>query len=170
LQKVQFQTKQAETKRRTADETVEARIPETYQWLMVPGQPDPKGAVAWTEIRLQGQDTLAGRAAKKLKNEELFMVQFGGTRLRHELDRVPLWRGDQVGIKQLAEDMARYLYLPRLRDQDVLLAAIQDGVERFTWQSETFAYAEGRDEARQRYSGLKAVKPFGCCLMEIAYW
>jgi predicted AAA+ superfamily ATPase len=50
----QFQTKQAETKRRTAEETVEARIPETFQWLLVPGQPDPKGSVEWTEIRLQG--------------------------------------------------------------------------------------------------------------------
>jgi hypothetical protein len=84
------------------------------------------------------------------------MVQLGGTRLRHELDRVPLWRGDHVGIKQLAEDMARYLYLPRLRDEDVLLAAIRDGVERLTWQSETFAYAESWDGTRRRYKGLKA--------------
>jgi predicted AAA+ superfamily ATPase len=152
----QFQTKQAETKRRTAEETVEARIPETFQWLLVPGQPNPKGSVEWTEIRLQGQDSLAARAAKKLRNEELLMVQLGGTRLRHELDRVPLWRGDHVGIKQLAEDMARYLYLPRLRDEDVLLAAIHDGMERLTWQSETFAYAESWDETRRRYKGLKA--------------
>ena len=39
----QFQTKQAETKRKNADETVDARIPETFQWLIVPGQSDPKG-------------------------------------------------------------------------------------------------------------------------------
>jgi hypothetical protein len=83
-------------------------------------------------------------------------VQFGGTRLRHELDRVPLWRGDHVSIKQLADDVARYLYLPRLRDEDVLLAAIRDGLECLTWSSETFAYAEGWDEARRRYKGLKA--------------
>jgi predicted AAA+ superfamily ATPase len=152
----QFQTRQADTKRRTADETVAVRIPETFQWLLVPGQPDPKGNVEWTEIRLQGQDTLAARAARKLKNEELLLVQLGGTRLRHELDRVPLWRGDHVGIKQLTEDMARYLYLPRLRDEDVLLAAIRDGLERLTWQAETFAYAEGWDEAQRRYEGLKS--------------
>jgi predicted AAA+ superfamily ATPase len=151
-----FQTNQAQTKYESADKTVEARIPETYQWLLMPGQPDPKGAVEWTEIRLQGQDKLAARAVKKLRNEELLMVQLGGIRLGHELDRVPLWRGDHVGIKQLAEDMARYLYLPRLRDEDVLLAAIQEGLQRLTWRSETFAYAEGHDEARQRYKGLRA--------------
>ncbi len=151
-----FQKRQADTKSDSADETVTARIPETYQWLIVPGQSDPKGEFEWTEIRLQGQDSLATRAAKKLKNEELLMVQLGGVRLRHELDRVPLWRGNHVSIKQLAEDVARYLYLPRVRDEDVLLAAIREGLERLTWQSETFAYAEGWDEARGRYKGLKA--------------
>jgi hypothetical protein len=45
-----------------------------------------------------------------------------------DLDSVPLWRGDHVAVRQLAEDFARYLYLPRLRDTAVLEAAIQDGV------------------------------------------
>ena len=125
---------------------MDARIPETFQWLIVPGQSDPKGNIEWTEIRLQGQDHLATRASKKLKNEELLMVELGDVRLRHELDRVPLWRGDHVGVKQLAEDVAKYLYLPRLRDQEVLVEAIREGVNRITWQTETFAYAEGWDE------------------------
>ncbi|MFH1924706.1 MAG: Swt1 family HEPN domain-containing protein [Planctomycetota bacterium] len=150
-----FQTKQADTKCKNADETVEARIPETFQWLIVPGQSDPKGDIEWTDIRLQGQDALAKRASKKLKNEELLMVQLGDVRLRHELDRVPLWRKDHVGVKQLAEDVAKYLYLPRMRDQDVLLEAIREGVSRLTWESETFAYAEGWDEQRKRYKGLR---------------
>jgi predicted AAA+ superfamily ATPase len=152
----EFQRRQADTKRKTADETVEARIPETYQWLLVPGQPEPKGKVEWTEIRLQGPDSLAARAVKKLRNEELLLIQLGGIRLRHELDRVPLWRGDHVNIKQLADDMARYLYLPRLRDENVLVTAIQEGVRRSTWQAETFAYAEGHDETQRRYKGLRA--------------
>lgn len=158
----QFQTKQADTKRKGADETVQARIPETFQWLIVPGQSDPKGNLEWTEMRLQGQDSLAARAAKKLKSGELLLVQFGGTRLRHELDRIPLWRGNHVSVKQLAEDMARYLYLPRLRDDDVLLGAIRDGVGSTMWRAETFAYAESWDEKQCRYQGLKvgqAIRP-----------
>lgn len=151
-----FQSRQAETKRRSADETVDARIPETYQWLLVPGQTDPKGSVEWNEIRQQGQDSLAVRASKKLKNEEMLLVQLGGTRLRHELDRIPLWRGNHVGIKQLIDDFATYLYLPRLRDEDVLIAAIRDGLGLLTWQSETFAYAETWDEQKLQYKGLQA--------------
>ncbi len=150
-----FQSRQAETKCRTADETVEARIPEAYQWLLVPTQPDPKGPVEWQEIRQQGQEALAVRASKKLKNEELLLVQLGGPRLRHELDRVPLWRGDHVGTKQLAEDFATYLYLPRLSDDSVLADAIRDGLSRLTWQTDTFAYADHWDEQKRTYVGLQ---------------
>ena len=152
----QFQTRQAETKRKSADEAIDLRIAEAYQWLLVPGQPDPKGEVVWTDLKLQGQDSLATRAAKKLKNEESLITQMGGVRLRTELDRIPLWTGNHVNIKQLAEYMARYLYLPRLRDEQVLLAAIQEGVASLMWQRETFAYAQGSDEQRQRYLGLRA--------------
>jgi hypothetical protein len=79
-------------------------------------------------------------------------------RLRHELDRIPLWRGQDVGVKQLTEDMARYLYLPRLRDTDVLIKAMEDGLARLNWRDETFAYAEALNEKHQRYEGLQAGK------------
>lgn len=151
----EFQKRQAETKKKSADEAVDLRITEAYHWLLVPGQPDPKGEVTWTDLKLQGQDSLATRAAKKLKNEESLVTQMGGVRLRTELDRIPLWTGNHVGIKQLCEYMARYLYLPRLRDEQVLIAAIQEGASSLMWQSDTFAYAEGWDELKQRYQGLR---------------
>lgn len=151
-----FQANQARTKCEQAEETIRQRIPETYQWLLVPGQPDPQAAVEWQEIRLQGQDSLAVRAAKKLRNEELLVIQFAGTRLRLELDRVPLWRGNHVGLKQLAEDFAQYLYLPRLKDSDVLLGAVRDGLGLITWRQESFAYANGWDAEKGRYRGLRA--------------
>jgi predicted AAA+ superfamily ATPase len=153
----QFQMKQAETKRKNADETVQSRIPETYQWLLVPGQSDPAGGdIEWTEIRQQGAESLAKRATKKLISQELLFTELGGVRVRMDLDRIPLWRGDHVSVKQLAEDMAKYLYLPRLRDANVLLAGIRDGLERLTWRSDTFAYADGWDEQGQRYKGLRS--------------
>ena len=72
-----------------------------------------------------------------------------------ELDRVPLWRGDHVAIKQLAEDFARYPYLPRLRDTDVLLHAVHDGLGLLLWTQDSFAYADSFDEAAGRYRGLR---------------
>jgi len=152
-----FQKKQAYTKRAQAEETVRQRIPETYQWLLVPGQEDAKKAgTEWQEIRLQGSDPLAVRASKKLRNDELLITAFAPTRLRLELDRIPLWRGDHVEIKQLAEDFAQYLYLPRLRDPEVLLAAIREGVALLNWAAEGFAYADSIDTAGDRYRNLQA--------------
>jgi hypothetical protein len=75
--------------------------------------------------------------------------------LRMELDRIPIWRGDDVAIKQLEEDFARYLHLPRLKDSRVLAAAVQDGLSLLQWQSESFAYADSFDEAVGRYRGLR---------------
>ena len=71
----------------------------------------------------QGTESLAPRASKKVKGEELLLLQLGGIRLRHELDRIPLWRGNHVHLKELTEDFARYLYLPRLRDENVLVGS-----------------------------------------------
>ncbi len=72
-----------------------------------------------------------------------------------ELERVPLWRGDHVAIKQLAEDFGRYLYLARLKDSQVLSAAIHDGLGLLLWNTESFAYADRFDEAAGRYRGLR---------------
>jgi hypothetical protein len=59
----------------------------------VPVQATPQATVEWQAIRLSGQDHLAVRASKKLRSEELLVTALAGTRLRMELDRVPLWRG-----------------------------------------------------------------------------
>ncbi|MEW6741711.1 MAG: Swt1 family HEPN domain-containing protein [Planctomycetota bacterium] len=148
------QVKQAEAQMSAAESVVAARLPEAYQWLLVPTQKSAQAAVEWQVLRLSGQDALAVRASKKLRNDELLVTAFAGTRLRIELDRVPLWRGDHVAVKQLADDFARYLYLPRLADTRVLVGAIRDGVSLLTWERETFAYADSFDETAGRYVGL----------------
>ena len=63
-----------------------------------------------------------------------------------ELDKVPLWRGNHVSVRQLVEDFAQYPYLPRLRNSAVLLDAIQEGISLLTWETESFAYADSYDE------------------------
>ncbi|GMV81896.1 MAG: hypothetical protein AMXMBFR7_30800 [Planctomycetota bacterium] len=149
------QFKQAETQKKSAHSVVTARIPEAYQWLLVPKQENPQAPITWEAIKVSSQDALAVRASKKLRNDELLITSFAATRLRMELDRVPLWRGNHVEIKQLAEDFARYLYLPRLQDPEVLLGAIRAGVGLLTWHKEAFAYSESYDEVGKRYRGLR---------------
>jgi hypothetical protein len=150
-----FQVKQAETQRKAADGAVAARLPEAYCWLLVPEQVNPQAPITWKSARLTGSDALAARASRKLKGDELLVTALGATILRKHLDDVPLWRGDHVEIRQLVEDFARYLYLPRLTGSEVLTKAIRDGVGLLTWRSDSFAYAESYDEAAGRYKGLR---------------
>jgi predicted AAA+ superfamily ATPase len=149
------QERQAEQQMKGASAAVTARIPETYQWLLVPEQFKPDSPITWQATRLSGADALAVRASKKLRSDESLITSIGSTILRKHLDDVPLWRGDHVTVSQLVEDFARYLYLPRLKEPQVLKQAIRDGLGLLTWQSDTFGYAESYDEAAARYRALR---------------
>src|SRR5581483_1816042 len=97
---------------------------------------------------------LAARASKRLIKEELLLTSMAGTRLRLEIDQIPLWRNGHVGVKQLIEDFTKYLYLPRVKNAQVILDAIQSGINLLTWRAESFAYADSYDAASGRYRGL----------------
>lgn len=150
-----FQAKQAENQKQAAAGAVAARLPETYQWLLVPEQPTPQAPVAWHALRLSGTEPLAMRASKKLRNDELLITNLAASRLRMELDRIPLWRGDNVATRQLIDDFARYLYLPRVQAPEILTRAMMDGVQLLTWSKDSFAYADSFDEKEARYRGLR---------------
>jgi predicted AAA+ superfamily ATPase len=151
-----FQRSQAAAQRKAFDQTVSSRILETYQVVLVPTQNSAGDPMTWGMHRATGQDPLAVRAWKKLKSAELVAPQLGAKVLSEYLKNVPLWRGNHVAIRQLAEDFSRYLYLQRLRGPEALCEAIQDGLTWTTWATETFAYAESFDEKQGRYAGLKA--------------
>ena len=84
------QRKQAMTQKENASSAVAARLPEAYQWLIVPTQSTPQANIEWQSFRLTGQDALAVRASKKLRNDELLISGLAASRLRLELDQVPL--------------------------------------------------------------------------------
>jgi hypothetical protein len=148
------QSKQANTKRDQSDRDVSTILNQTYQWLLVPEQPDPQGGIRWTDTRLQGDDSPIARASRKLVHEEQLITTYSGSRLRMEALDKYLWRdANHLDLKRLWEYLAQYLYLPRLKNPDVLLRAVHDGVCSRLLQ-ENFGYAEGWDEEKQRYRGL----------------
>lgn len=139
-----------------SDDTVQTRIRETYMWLLIPTQ-ELQGDPSWQEVKVPvAPEPLAVRASRKLRDEEHLLTQMAGARLRLEVDRVPLWENDHAGVKRLRELFAQYLYLPRLRDENTLLEAIQDGIAKTTWNPDTFAYADALDESQGRFTGLVA--------------
>jgi len=152
------QRRHAESQTKHFDETVQQRIGETFIWMLTPRQELGSAEVTWEQTRVAGSEPIPVRVSKKLAGEEGLLTQYAGTRLRMDLDRVPLWPADagHVSTQQLWSYYAQYLYLPRLRDRTVLVGAIEQGVASMTWESDTFAYAEGFDESKDRYLGLRA--------------
>jgi uncharacterized protein len=147
-----FQERQVRTKVTEANETVAVRLPEAYQWLLVPEQPDPDGSVSWRATRLGGADLLVPRAGRKLTGEDLLLTKMSGTYLRLQLDRVPaIWESGEVSLRQLWSYFTTYLYMPRLKNSTVLIEAAADGAG-LMWH-ENFAYAAGK-ESGGRYLGL----------------
>jgi hypothetical protein len=69
----------------------------------------------------------------------MVITAFAGTRLRHELDRVPLWQSDDIGVRALWELFSQYTYLPRLRESSVSLGAPESRVASLTWNPDAFA-------------------------------
>ncbi len=150
------QVRQAETQRASADSAVAARLPETYPWVLTPGQKEPGAPTRWQATRLTGSAPLAVRASARLRRDELLLTSIGSTIVRREIDGVPLWRGNHVPVRTLAEDFAQQLYLPRLSGPSVLAESLREGVALLTWRTDTFAYAESFDEDAGRYLGLQA--------------
>ena len=151
------QVRQAQTQLDSSEGTVTGRIGETYQWLLAPKQGTPQSPVEWDVIRLTAQGPLAERASTRMRSDESLLAGFAGTRLRMELDRVPLWQGDHASVRQLSEYFASYPYLPRLQGSKVLLEAIRQGIALLTWEQDTFAYADSYDDSAKRYLGLQVM-------------
>ncbi len=173
------QRKLAETLRDRADQAASLRVVEAYRYLLVPQQRDPRGVIDLEAVRIdperaeRGNGSRSARASdiggqvapaiaiaesagRRLVNDGSLAVQFPAVILRQQLDGVLASRlaDGHVPVSVLWEDMARYIYLPRLRDQDVLLATVSAGPEGIMWRTEGFGVAVSYDDASDRYVGL----------------
>lgn len=122
----------------------------------MPEQHEPSGPVTWSTVSVEGADGLAARAGRKLVATAQVNERFNPEQVRMQLDGplAPLWDQGHVEASRLWDTFSRYLYLPRLVDQHVLLAAVADGPASLTWLADGFALASVLDGGR--YRGLVA--------------
>jgi hypothetical protein len=153
-----YQSNQAEGKRKSGLDTIKLRLPETFVWILTPYQEIGSSDVQWDESKMNGSnhDAYLSRVLKKLTSQSQLYNDFASSELRINLDRIPLWRGDNVSVRQLREDFAKYLYLPKLSSAHLLQQAIESGLSLVSWQKDSCAYAESFDEENARYRGLRA--------------
>ena len=156
LDLTQQQVKQATTQVENFKSSVNALIPEVFKWILIPKKSKATDAeIEWDTIKIGGQEPLAELVCNRLRKSEELLMSLAGTRLRLEIDRIPLWQGNHISINELCENFSKYLYLPRILDQSVLLSAITDGLSLLSWQTETFAFADDFDPTTSKYRGLR---------------
>jgi predicted AAA+ superfamily ATPase len=150
------QENQAAAKIGEATNAIALRIPETWCHLLVPYQsePGPNGA-SWDEKRLSGgRGSLAERASEKCVQEDLLANQLGARVIRDKLNAF-LWHDrDHVQVRELVDWCRKYLYLPRITSDQVILDALVNPQAAMSGES-TFHLADAVDQASKRYSGLR---------------
>ena len=142
----------AKTKLTEANETMRTRLKEAWCYLHYPSQDSAQADVEWMSGKIPAQDGILARASKKLLAEEGLLTELGPTRLDRDLQKY-IWNGQpHLSLKDLREYLNRYVYLPRLKNQEVLIKAVQAAVSGML--PGPFAYAERWDEKSDTYLGL----------------
>jgi uncharacterized protein len=142
----------AKAKVAEALETVKTRIKETWCYLLYPMQDGAQADVEWIASKVPAQDGLLSRASKKLASDEGLLPELGPARLDRELQKY-IWNGKgHLSLRDLWEYLNRYIYLPRVKDRNVLIKAVRAAVGAMV--PGPFAYAERWDEKSARYIGL----------------
>ena len=141
------QTRETEQSARRADEELDVKIREAYNWLLYPridllnNSMDIEWAVEHVE---GGRDSIVAKMARKLLSDDAAIQNWAPALLKMELDRV-LWReSDHIQVKQLWEYLCQYCYLPRLSDYSVLENAIVRGLGSKEFFGIAAAFSEGR--------------------------
>lgn len=146
------QNRETENNLNRSNQTVEARIVETYCHLLVPyidREVDLK-TIIWDEISIRGgTDSIVAKAARKMQQNEQLITQWAPALLNMQLDNLLWQERNDINVGELWKLLCTYCYLPRLASFEVLQTAIQNGVN----SDDYFAYADGIADGK--YSALK---------------
>lgn len=146
----------AEAKVKDAIDTMKARLRETWCYLIYPVQESAQSDVDWVRDRIAAQDGVLSRASKKLVSDEGLLAELGANRLDRDLQRYIWHDKPHLFLKDIWEYLSRYTYLPRIKNQSVLVKAVQSAVANIL--PGPFAYAESWDDVGQAYRGLVVEK------------
>lgn len=150
------QQKQVEKKLHETSDTVDMRLDGAWIHGLVPHQEKPGAPITWDELKLTHKDTsLPMSAAVRFIADQVLYTKMGAEVLRQQLDRF-LWQDcDHVSVSELSQWFARYLFLPRIKNKDVLLGALrQEGISGRLAFDIHFALASRFDPNTGRYEGL----------------
>lgn len=146
------QNRETDNNLNRSNQTIEARIQETYCHLLVPyiDRAVDLKTLIWDVISIRGgSDSIVLKAARKMQQNEQLITQWAPALLNMQLDNL-LWRDkNELNVGDLWKLLCTYCYLPRLASFEVLQNAIQTGVN----SEDYFAYADSVSDGK--YVALK---------------
>jgi predicted AAA+ superfamily ATPase len=125
-----LQEQQALKELKTSEDVLPRTARECYKWLLCPVAPSPTDRQITVEafpINTSGP-AYAAEVERVCQDNELVITVWSPIHLRTKL-RELYWKPEKVAVGALVfwEDMQRYLYLPRLKNRDVLAQAVLKG-------------------------------------------
>ncbi len=149
-----LQAKQAQKASEDANDALRRMVRETYKWLLAPVQEARPGKglsdIQWEHFGLNpGAANLSQDIERVLKENELLITEWAPIHLAAMM-KAWFWKDDAQAVK--AQDVwqktCQYLYLPRLRDDQVFQHTISAGLE----STDFFGIAQGSVD--DRYQGF----------------
>ena len=137
---------------KTYQNIVRQQIREAWCHVLYPTQSEPTQEYSIQSKKVATQDNLPVTVSKKLEEDEVIYVGMGPIRLNRELEKY-LWQdNDHLSLKDLANYFDRFIYLPRLKDKNVIRNAVRGAIGGLT--PGAFAYAESWNPSESKYEGL----------------
>jgi hypothetical protein len=134
-----------------AVQAVADTIRETYKWVIVPFQEAGSSNVELETIIMNGNGTLAERVSRKADATEFVLRTYAAPLLRQQIDRLKLWdKQPHVQVDTMCGYYTQYLYMPRVRDHDVVRTAISRMGDVLLPEQDGFAYADAFEDGRYR--------------------
>jgi hypothetical protein len=146
-----LQKKQAEKEFESAKEVLPRVARECYKWLLCPTQETAQDKPTVEAFALNSAGRSVGSELERVATEnELVITAWSPIHLRTKLKEL-YWKEAQATALAFAfwEDSLRYLYLPRLKNRDVLSRAIRAG----SASKDFFGTAYGQTDGK--YDGFK---------------
>jgi len=146
-----LQKKQAEKEFESAKEVLPRVARECYKWLLCPTQETAQNKPSVEAFALNSAGRSVGNELERVATEnELVITAWSPIHLRTKLKEF-YWKEAQPTALAFTfwEDSLRYLYLPRLKNRDILAKAIVDGAS----SKDFFGTAYGETEGK--YDGFK---------------
>ncbi len=149
----QFQLKQASESLDSANKALERMVRETYKWVLSPMQEvtPTKGIsdICWEQFTINtSAPNMAAEILRVLKENEILITEWAPVHLARLL-KDWFWKdAPDVSAMDAWHKSCAYLYMPRLKNEEVFRIAIESGAE----SRDFFAVAQGKEN--EQYVGF----------------